>query len=59
MVGKEILLRFQWRWSHIQIPSELTGITETSGHPESVRVLRHRLLGRWPVYRVGAHGGTS
>ena len=28
---------------------------ETSQRPESVRVLRHRLLVRWTVYRVWAH----
>jgi hypothetical protein len=37
-----------------KIPSESMGIINTSGHLESVRVLCHRLLGRWPVYRVGA-----
>jgi hypothetical protein len=37
-----------------KIPSELTGIVDTSGRPESVRVPCHRLLGRWPVYRVEA-----
>jgi hypothetical protein len=46
---------FQWRWSHLKIPSESTGIVDTSGHLESVRVLCHRLLGRWPVYHVKAH----
>jgi hypothetical protein len=40
--------------SHIKIPSESTGIIDTSGHPDSDRVLCHRLLGRWPVYRVEA-----
>ena len=38
-----------------QSPSESTEIVETSQHPESVRVLRHRLLVRWTVYRVWAH----
>jgi hypothetical protein len=33
---------------------ESMGIIDISGHPESVSVLCHRLLGRWPVYRVGA-----
>jgi hypothetical protein len=32
-----------------------TGIIDTIGHPESDRVLCHRLLGRWPVYCVEAH----
>jgi hypothetical protein len=31
------------------------GIVETSQRSDSVLVLRHRLLGRWAVYRVGAH----
>jgi hypothetical protein len=39
----------------LKIPSELTGIVKISGRPESVRVLCHRLLDRWPVYRVGTH----
>jgi hypothetical protein len=30
-------------------------IVETSQRPDSVLVLRHRLLGCWSVYRVGAH----
>jgi hypothetical protein len=33
------------------------GIGETSQLSDSVLVLRHRLLGRWAVYRVGAHYG--
>jgi hypothetical protein len=47
-------IRLPMAQSHLKIPSESTGIIETSGHPESARVLRHHLLGRWPVYRVGA-----
>jgi hypothetical protein len=31
------------------------GNHETSGCLESVRVLRRRLLGCWPMYRIGAH----
>jgi hypothetical protein len=31
------------------------GIVETSQRSDSVLVLRHRLLGRWAVYRVGAY----
>jgi hypothetical protein len=54
MVGTRISYGFQWHQSHLKIPSESTGIVETNGHPESIRVLRHHLLGRWPVYRVGA-----
>jgi hypothetical protein len=38
-----------------KVPSESRGIIKTSGRLESVRVLCHRLLGRWPVYRVGTH----
>jgi hypothetical protein len=37
-----------------QIPFESMGIVDTSGRPESFRVLCHRLLGRWPVYCVAA-----
>ena len=59
MDGNIISWSFQWNRSRLKIRSESTGIVETSGHPESVRVLLHRLLGRWPVYRVGAHRGTS
>jgi hypothetical protein len=45
--------------SHVKIISEATGIVETSGCPESVRVLRHRLLGHRHVYHVGAYGGAT
>jgi hypothetical protein len=31
------------------------GIVETSQSLDSVLVLRHRLLGHWAVYRVGAY----
>jgi hypothetical protein len=31
------------------------GIIETSQRSDSILVLRHRLLGRWAVYRVGVH----
>ena len=58
MDGKIISWSFQWNQSHLKIRSESMGIIETSGHPESVRVLLHRLLGRWPVYHVGAHRGA-
>jgi hypothetical protein len=37
----------------------VTGIVKTTGRLESVRVLRHRLSGDRPVYRVGAHGGAT
>ena len=55
MDGNIISWTFQWHQSHLKIRSESTGIVETSGHPESIRVLLHRLLGRWPVYRLRAH----
>ena len=38
-----------------QSSSESMGIVETSQRLESARVLRHRLLVRWTVYRVWAH----
>jgi hypothetical protein len=41
----------------IKIPSESMRIIKTSGHPESTRVLRRRLLGCWPVYHVEAQKG--
>ena len=34
------------------------GIIEISQRPESARVLQHRLLVRWTVYRVWAHLGA-
>ena len=42
MDGKIISWRFQWHQSHLKIRLESTAIVETSGHPESVRVLLHR-----------------
>jgi hypothetical protein len=51
--ANQSFIRLQRHQSHLKIPSESTGILETSGHPESVRVLHHHLLGCWPVYRVG------
>ena len=42
MDGKIISWSFQWNQSHLKIRSESTGIVETSGCPESVRVLLHR-----------------
>ena len=41
MDGKIISWSFQWHQSHLKIRSGSTGIIETSGHPESVRVLLH------------------
>ena len=49
------LIRKPIQDSHVKIPSESTGIIETSQHPESARVLRHRLLVPWTVYRVWAY----
>ena len=42
MDGKIISWSFQWHWSHLKIQSKSTGIVETSGRLESVRVLLHR-----------------
>jgi hypothetical protein len=55
MVGKIRRLSNQPNWLHPKIRPESTGIVKTSQHSDSVLVLRHRLLGRWAVYRVGAH----
>jgi hypothetical protein len=54
-VGKIRRLSNQPNWFHPKIRPESTEIVETSQHSDSVLVLRHRLLGRWAVYRVGAH----
>jgi hypothetical protein len=40
--------------SGTRISSKLMEIIETSGHPESIKEQRQHLLGRWPVYHVGA-----
>jgi hypothetical protein len=45
----------QPNWFHPKIHPESTGIVKTSQRSDSVLVLRHHLLGRWAVYRVGAH----
>jgi hypothetical protein len=45
----------QPNWFHPKIRLESTGIVETSQRSDSVLVLRHRLLGRWAMYRVGAY----
>jgi hypothetical protein len=55
MVGKIMRLSNQPNWFHPKIHLESTGIVETSQCSNSVLVLRHRLLGRWVVNRVGAH----
>jgi hypothetical protein len=55
MVRKITRLSNQPNWFHPKIHQELTGIVETTQSSDSVLVLRHRLLGRWAVYRVGAH----
>jgi hypothetical protein len=55
MAGKIKILSNQHNWSHLKFHLESTGIVEKSQYSDSVLVLRHRLLGRWVVYRVGAH----
>jgi hypothetical protein len=55
MVGKIKRLSNQPNWFHPKIYPESTGIVESIQRSDSVLVLRHRLLGRWSVYRVGAH----
>jgi hypothetical protein len=55
MVGKIKRLSNQPNWLHLKIHSKSTGIVETIHSLDSVLVLRHRLLGHWAVYRVGAH----
>jgi hypothetical protein len=55
MVGKIRRLSNQPNWFRPKIRPESTGIVHTSQRSDSVLVLRHRLLARWAVYRVGAH----
>jgi hypothetical protein len=55
MVGKIRRLSNQPNWFHPKIRPKSKVIVETSQRSDSVLVLRHRLLGRWAVYRVGAH----
>jgi hypothetical protein len=55
MVGKIRRLSNQSNWFHLKIHLESTGIVETIQCSDSILVLRHRLLGRWAVYRVEAH----
>jgi hypothetical protein len=55
MVGNIKRLSNQPNWFHPKILPESTGIVETIQRSDSILVLRHRLLGRWAVYRVGAH----
>jgi hypothetical protein len=57
MDGKIISISFQWNQFQAQIHPESMGIICTSYHPESVSVLRRRLLVFWAVYRVRAHSG--
>ena len=59
MDGKIISRSFQWKLFEAQIHSELTGIVEKIERTESVRLPQHNLLGRSPVYRLGAHRGVS
>jgi hypothetical protein len=55
MVGKIMRLSNQPNWFHLKIRKESTGIVETIQCLDSILVLRHRLLGHWVVYHVGAH----
>jgi hypothetical protein len=55
MVGKIRRLSNQPNWFHLKIHPESTGMIKTIQRSDSVLVLRHRLLGRWAVYRVEAH----
>jgi hypothetical protein len=55
MVRKIKRLSNQPNWFHLKIHLESTGIVETIQRSDSVLVLRHRLVGHWVVYRVGAH----
>jgi hypothetical protein len=55
MVGNIRRLCNQPNWFYPKIHPESTEIVETSQRSDSVLVLRHRLLGRWAMYRVGAH----
>jgi hypothetical protein len=55
MVGKLRRLSNQPNWSHLKIHLESMEIVETSQRSNSVLVLRHRQLGLWAVYRVGAY----
>ena len=59
MDGKIISRYFQWNQFQAQIHPESTGIIETIGHPESIMVLGHHLLGCWPLYHVGVHYGRG
>jgi hypothetical protein len=55
MVGKIRRLSNQPNWFHLKIRPESMEIVKTIQRSDSVLVLRHRLLGRWVVYRVEAH----
>jgi hypothetical protein len=55
MVGKIKRLSNQPNWFHPAIHPESTGIIKSIQRSDYVLVLRQRLLGRWAVYRVGAH----
>jgi hypothetical protein len=55
MVGKIRRLSNQPNLFHPKIRLKSMGIVKTSQRLDSVLVLRHRLMGRWAVYRVGAH----
>jgi hypothetical protein len=55
MVGKIKRLSNQPNWFHPKIHPGSTEIVKTIQRLDYVLVLRHRLLGHWVVYRVGAH----
>jgi hypothetical protein len=55
MIGNIRRLSNQPNWFHLKTHLESTGIVETIQRSDFVLVLRHRLLGRWAVYRVEAH----
>jgi hypothetical protein len=59
MGGKIIPRSFQWHLFQAQIHPESTGIVCTIGHPESVPVLRCRLLVFWAVYRGPIRGASK
>ena len=59
MGGKIISRSFQWHQFQAKIRSKSTGLVKTRERPESVTVLRHHLLGCWPMYHVGVHYGEG
>jgi hypothetical protein len=59
MDGKIISWSFYWRWFQVQSPSESLEIVRGSWHPDSVPVLRHRILAFGPCIFVEPIRGTS